>query len=299
MSSFNFKISIITPTYNRGKFLSKCIDSVLNQEYPNWELIIVDDGSTDNTKDVVLSYSDERIRYYYKENEERSVARNFGIKLAKGDYLLFLDSDDFLPVNTLKKIAESIHKFGSDKEAIISVSNKFFRKAEPEITRTSLKAGDTAISILEKKGVIMVNQCAHRSCFENNLFDERFTLWEDTHLWLRLIQQFPIIDSVAEVHCLVHDESGVQLGFSNVNLSYIERYKNAVLSLLEYENLFDKAKFEKLLKSYIFNKYQMFFYMARINKQWDIAARILNDSRQFNFDLAYFIKSKINLLFKR
>lgn len=299
MESSKIKFSIITPTYNRGKFLHTCVNSVLNQEYSNWELIIVDDGSTDNTEEIIKSFNDNRIKYYHKENEERSVARNFGIKKANGDYLLFLDSDDFLPLDALTKLFQSVSAIGDNNAVVISVSNKFIQKGKSDLFRKSIKSGDTATSILAKNGVITVNQCAHRSCFENNLFDERFTLWEDTHLWLRLIQQFPIIDSVAEVHCLVHDESGVQLGFSNVNLSYIERYKNAVLSLLEYENLFDKAKFEKLLKSYIFNKYQMFFYMARINKQWDIAARILNDSRQFNFDLAYFIKSKINLLFKR
>ena len=299
MDSSKLKFSIITPAYNRGKFLHTCINSVLMQEYSNWELILVDDGSTDNTMDVVNSFNDERIMYYRKENEERSIARNFGIKKASGDYLLFLDSDDFLPSDTLLKIAISIHENAPHKEVIVSVSNRFIKNGELEITKTSLESGDTAKAILNRHGVITVNQCAHRSCFENNLFDERFTLWEDTHLWLRLIQQYPIINSKAEVHCVVHDESGVQMGFSNLNLSYVERYKNAVLSLLEYKSLFDKAQFEKLMKSYIFNKYQMFFYMARLNKQWDIASRILDDSRKFEFDFSYFVRSKINLLFKR
>lgn len=297
MDISSIKFSIITPTYNRGKFIHSCIRSVLNQDYINWELIIVDDGSTDNTQEEIKIYQDERIKYYFKENEERSVARNFGIKKSTGDYILFLDSDDYLLSNTLSEIYECVKDVNSP--VVVSVSNRFVENGNVGPIKTSLKEGYTAQSILEELGVVTVNQCAHRSCFENNLFDERFTLWEDTHLWLRLIQQYPIIESNAEVHCVIHDKSGVQMGFNNVNLDYVERYNKAVLSLLEYKNLFDKTDFFELLKTYIYNKYQMFFYIARLNKQWSVANRILEDSKQFKFDFGYYFKSKLNLILKR
>lgn len=89
-------ISIIIPTYNRYNLLEKTINSVLNQTYKNWELIIVDDGSTDGTDVLVneLSNKDSRIRYYWQKNSGESVARNKGFHLAKGDYIGYLDSDD-------------------------------------------------------------------------------------------------------------------------------------------------------------------------------------------------------------
>jgi glycosyltransferase involved in cell wall biosynthesis len=87
--------SIILPTYNRASFISKAIESVIDQLYNKWELIILDDGSTDNTKEIVLSFNDDRIRYIYQENKERSAARNNGIRNAKGEYICFLDSDDY------------------------------------------------------------------------------------------------------------------------------------------------------------------------------------------------------------
>jgi glycosyltransferase involved in cell wall biosynthesis len=87
-------VSIIMPTYNAEKFISKSIQSVLNQTYQNWELIVVNDGSKDNTSKVVESFDDKRILLIKQKNSGVSKARNIGIKNAKGAYIAFLDSDD-------------------------------------------------------------------------------------------------------------------------------------------------------------------------------------------------------------
>lgn len=90
----NALVSVILPTYNRAKLLPRSIDSVLNQTYQNWELLVWDDGSIDNTSDVVKRFNDKRIRYFYNENKGVAAARNQAISDAKGEYLAFLDSDD-------------------------------------------------------------------------------------------------------------------------------------------------------------------------------------------------------------
>jgi glycosyltransferase involved in cell wall biosynthesis len=87
-------ISIITPTFNRASFLKRMIKSVLHQEFTRWELIIIDDGSTDSTKDVVTEFNDNRIRYFYVPHQGAAKSRNFGIRKAGSDYITFLDSDD-------------------------------------------------------------------------------------------------------------------------------------------------------------------------------------------------------------
>ncbi len=94
-------ISVILPTYNRAHTVSKAVQSVLNQTYQKWELIIVDDGSTDNTKNVVFSVKDKRMRYLYKENGGPAHARNYGIEHAKGKWIMYLDSDDTLLPNCI------------------------------------------------------------------------------------------------------------------------------------------------------------------------------------------------------
>ena len=92
------KVSVIIPTYNRADMVGDAIQSVIDQTYHSWELIIVDDGSQDNTSEVVAQFSDPRIRYIYQENKKLPAARNTGIRASSGEYLVFLDSDDlFMP----------------------------------------------------------------------------------------------------------------------------------------------------------------------------------------------------------
>lgn len=97
-------VSIITPTYNCGKFINETIKSVLNQTYKNWEMIIVDDCSIDDTEKVVLKFNDERIKYHkLKTNSGAAVARTEAMQLAKGSYMAFLDSDDIWTEDKLEK----------------------------------------------------------------------------------------------------------------------------------------------------------------------------------------------------
>lgn len=96
-------ISIVMPTYNRINFLKQALDSVINQSYSDWELIIIDDGSTDGTGDFIKkNYHDRRIKYYYQKNRGEYPATNKAIKLAKGKYITWLHSDDFWPMNSLE-----------------------------------------------------------------------------------------------------------------------------------------------------------------------------------------------------
>ncbi len=88
------EVSVVVPTFNRAKIVPKAIDSVLQQTYKDYEIIVIDDGSTDNTKAVLRNY-DDKIVYRYKENGGISSARNSGIEIAKGKYIALLDSDDF------------------------------------------------------------------------------------------------------------------------------------------------------------------------------------------------------------
>lgn len=97
-------VSIIIPTYNNVDTICQAVDSCINQTYRNIEIIVIDDGSTDNTKKVLSKYlSDERFKYIYQENQERSSARNHGLDVAKGEYIQFLDSDDRLYPTKIEK----------------------------------------------------------------------------------------------------------------------------------------------------------------------------------------------------
>ena len=99
-------ISIIVPCYNTEKYLNKCIDSVLNSTFKDLEIILIDDGSKDNTYKILEEYSkkDNRVRIYTQENIGQAKTRNKAIKLSKGKYLFFLDSDDYIDLDLLEKL---------------------------------------------------------------------------------------------------------------------------------------------------------------------------------------------------
>lgn len=105
--------SIIVPTYNRADLITETIDSILAQVYPHFEIIIVDDGSKDNTGRVIESRykTKPQVQYFYKTNEERAAARNFGMQQAKGDYAVFLDSDDLMKPHYLQSLQTVIAQY--------------------------------------------------------------------------------------------------------------------------------------------------------------------------------------------
>lgn len=113
------KFSIVIPAYNAELYIKDAILSVLNNNYSNYEIIVINDGSTDKTESIVKNINDNRIKYYKIKNNGLSNARNTGVKFARGDYLLFLDSDDVIKPYLLTKLNEEISKY---KASIISFS---------------------------------------------------------------------------------------------------------------------------------------------------------------------------------
>lgn len=110
------KVSVIVPVYNVEKYLAKCLDSLVNQDFSDYEIIIVNDGSPDNSKEIIDKYTKKYsfIKSFTKENGGLSSARNYGIEKASGDYLAFVDSDDYVEKNFLKELYEKITKEKSD-----------------------------------------------------------------------------------------------------------------------------------------------------------------------------------------
>lgn len=106
------KFSFIVPVYNSEEYLNKCIDSILNQTFSDFELIIVNDGSTDNSSKIIESYAkkDNRVKYFYKDNGGISDARNFGVSRVNGEYIIFVDSDDYIKQDLLFRLNEEIKK---------------------------------------------------------------------------------------------------------------------------------------------------------------------------------------------
>ena len=112
----NKKISIIIPTYNLDKYIGRCLDSVTNQTYKNIEIVVVDDGSKDNTPNIIKEYAnkDLRIKYILKENGGVSSARLAGIKMSTGDYIGFIDGDDYVDCDMYQRLMDNMIKYDAD-----------------------------------------------------------------------------------------------------------------------------------------------------------------------------------------
>ena len=123
-------VSIIMNCYNGGKYLQEALDSIINQTYKNWELIFWDNQSTDDSENIVLSYNDHRIRYFYsKKHTILYEARNLAIEKSIGEYLAFLDVDDFWDSTKLEK---QMRAFSKNSEVAIVYSNFYFKKEKQQ-----------------------------------------------------------------------------------------------------------------------------------------------------------------------
>jgi len=224
--------SIIIPTYNREKLIGSAIDSVIDQEFKDWELIIIDDGSTDSTKEVVEPYlRDERVKYIFQKNAERSNARNNGISISKGDYICFLDSDD----SFLKNHLSTFHQFISKSKNYDFIYS--LKIGEKHITQKN-KYEQVFISDIHSQQV-----CIKRYLFEKNLFNPKITFGEDRELWMRIILHTNIkCTIIPTVQISEHDDRSIHLKnrtpvFKNrtlinqISKSYKNKLSNKVIRL--------------------------------------------------------------------
>jgi glycosyltransferase involved in cell wall biosynthesis len=201
--------SIVVPTYNRAHLLPATIESVLAQTYNNFELIIVDDGSTDNTEEVVQKYLSDKVHYYKKPNAERAAARNYGAMKAKGDYINWFDSDDIMFPNHLEEAAKFISRYNNPEifaqgHQHQNIHGKLIRSIvyPPSINEEMYKSNPMANSpVLVRRDIALTN-----------LFNEDRGLSgsEDYELWLRMAAKYKIYGSdKVTVAVVFHDERSV------------------------------------------------------------------------------------------
>ncbi|MBL0309836.1 MAG: glycosyltransferase [Bacteroidetes bacterium] len=222
MSELPF-FSIIIPTYNRADLIGKAIQSIVTQTYSDWELIVIDDGSKDNTKDVVVGFNDPRIKYVWQQNQERCEARNNGIKLAQGKYICFLDSDDYYLSDRLQLLFDelSIRKFPVELffTPLIHEKNGHFSQIEPKEISAQTVFDDIAQSVIHSQQV-----CAARVIFKEFLFDIQFHIGEDMELWLRIARKYNITLLKAQHSIVVVDHENRSVNYK-LNNSYAEQLK--------------------------------------------------------------------------
>lgn len=181
----NTIVSIIVPCYNQGKYIAETLDSVKKQSYMNWECIIMDDGSTDNSKEVALSYcnEDKRFQYFYQENQGLAMTRNNGIKKSQGKYILPLDADDCIHQDYVT-LAVSILEERENVKIVYSKAELF-----------GAKTGEWILPSYSQEKMLIQNCIFCTAMFRRDDYNQTLGYnpnmkygWEDWDFWLSLLE---------------------------------------------------------------------------------------------------------------
>ncbi len=200
-------VSIVITTYNYGRFLARAIRSVLGQTYKNFEIIIIDDGSTDDAQSFIEEHWG--VQYFYQQNRGLPAARNAGIEKCKGDYIVFLDADDWLEKDALM-IHLSIIK---DKPEVAFISGNYYllrvesNKTEPVSASVS---GNYYVRLLQSNYIGMhAAVMFRRSVFNKLRYDESLKACEDYDLYLNIASLHPVIHHQAFIATYYFHNSGL------------------------------------------------------------------------------------------
>lgn len=240
------KISVIVPIYNQEKYIEECIQSILNQTYENFELLLIDDGSTDQSFEIMQSYEkDARIKIFQKENGGQASARNLGIKKAEGEYITFVDSDDYIEKYMLEDFIHMAKQENADivigniqkvKEDKIYPMMNYEKKCEDPIKNyMTSHMGPTAR--LYKTALFI----------ENDLYFKENIIYED-------LATIPLLGIYAKKVCYkdqIYYNYRIVEGSTMKQMTYHPKLENIFISLQSLEEEFHKRSgktFEKELE---------------------------------------------------
>lgn len=269
MKPVNPFFSIIIPAYNRAYILPETIRSIQEQSFTNWEVIVVDDGSKDNSRELVesLSIEDNRIRYVYQQNAERSVARNNGADHALGNYLMFLDSDDKYAAGHLEKL----HAFIIEKQKPIALffSNlSYLHEHGIEVPEIPVMEKGKEFEYLLLQPITPSRVCIHKDIFKEFQFDPEIVIVEDLVLWVSIATKYPAFQ-LCESSLLyrIHEGNSVDLSRN----SYYDRYKGLLRLFDHSEYRAVSIKISKRIKNHLlaecsFNMARHFEFISNFKK---------------------------------
>lgn len=275
--------SVIIPLYNKENFIENTLKSVLNQGFSDFEIIIVNDGSTDKSEEIVKCFEDARIQYFQQENQGVSVARNFGISKANSNFITFIDADDYWYPHFLQEMFNNSNQFPEQKvfSAAVEVetsTSKFSSQYSVEKTNDCQVVNYFDAST---KTTIICTSCAvfHKSVFEKvGTFDTNIKSGEDTDLWIRIGLVYPVIFSSKILARYVFDDKSLSKKKINWNQKLnFDKFLVAEKNNPKLKKYLDLNRYSFAIKSKLNNDISSFKYFREsINlKNLSLKKRIL------------------------
>ena len=241
------KVSVVVPVYNVDKYLERCLDSLVYQTFEDIEIVIVNDGSTDKSAEIIKKYVQSypnKVFAFEKENGGLSDARNFGIKKCHGDYIGFVDSDDYVSLDMFKKLHEKA--ISKDFDITVCDVRLVWKNKSKEIS--SKVINDIFDKDDIKKQMIDIYPTAWNKLYKRNLFDsvlfKKGVWYEDVEFLYRL---FPYINSIGTIHIplinYAQRKGAISKTFDKRVFNYIDNW-NGIIEYYKENNFFDEYYFE-------------------------------------------------------
>lgn len=246
----NILFSIIIPTYNRANTIKRCLDSVINQTYTNWEAIVVDNYSNDNTEEIITSYNDKRIHFYKNHNYGViAVSRNYAMDRANGDWYCFLDSDDYWDKTKLKQILRYVNDYDLIYHGYrTNFGARYLFKKDKKLFYT---VTESSVSyVLQRSDPFSPSCSAVSAKFLGDLrFDESKNMFaiEDYDFFLQIMTKTPRIKHLKK-YLAFYDES---TGISHNQSNHLDRSR---VVYIKYKSLLNRNEFRNVLRLYMFMK---------------------------------------------
>ncbi len=260
--------SIVIPLYNKEKYIKATLESVLKQTYSNFEVVIINDGSTDSSCDYVLTIKDSRIRIVHQNNKGVSTARNNGIKKSKGKYIVLLDADDLWLPNHLQDFKNAIKKYPLE---FVFGNNYKYKLKENSYKPTyisNLPEGEDIVLVKNyfKCSLPSTLICASSVCIQKDIlkddlvFNEELTSGEDTDLWIRLGLKYPFVFN-KNIGAIYNKEVlGSLSSQNNINslFKFTQNYIVEEKSAPFLKKFMDANRFDLMIKSKIMNRLDLY-----------------------------------------
>jgi glycosyltransferase involved in cell wall biosynthesis len=254
--------SIILPTYKRPKYLSRALESIKNQVYLNFEVIVVNDGSASEEYDnVISSFANLNLKYFVKHNEGLAAARNYGIQKAVGEFLCFLDDDDFYEINHLKVLFKGIND--NEKKLALYTTLCFTIDQHSEILRQSFEKTKgvlywpESIDSIFKHLVVANAVCLPSRILESYHFNALVPIAEDYEMWTKILTEYPLV-ILNEFTCYYDQSQLTMSSFSLVNsIKYVQTFD------VIFKNIEQSGKtLNPSFKTKIYEKYLYWIFEA-------------------------------------
>lgn len=293
-------ISVIVPCYNVEKYVGQCIESILSQSYENIEVLVINDGATDNTEQMIKPFlKDDRIRYFFQKNAGLSEARNTGLRAMKGEYVCFVDSDDYIHQDYIKILFENLIKYDADIsicDLIYDYDGKLkYHGEEEKQDEIVIHTKEECLDLINRdfRYVVAWNKLYNVSLF-NNLFYKTGKIHEDEFIIHHIFWRTKKVVRIGKILYMYR-----QIENSIMNSTYTEdKFKNAIeafddrIAFYRKNNIPFVNKVHRIKWYIIYNK-GIIILNSTMAKQY-----ILNHPIEFFTKFKHPIKKKIKFYFK-